>query len=205
MYPLTCHCNLQDDKITDAVDHTLNWISQVKNQYEEPKYYEAFQDIENPNKITFFMTFSNQQEEQKLGKIDEAREFGEKLYEMCTDDAKWVEHNLVNSIRDSKPDSDIHTRIEYKVRQDKIEEVKNQIITYIDTVREMEPDIRVYESYQNKKDTSQFIHLVEFKDKKAEQTHKNAAHTKNFVEYLYPLCEQEPKFRYMKLIGSVRR
>jgi len=66
MYPLTCHCILHDEKIQDALNHTLNWIPQVKNQYDEPKYYEAFTDVENPNILTYFMTFSNQDEEKKL-------------------------------------------------------------------------------------------------------------------------------------------
>jgi len=205
MHHLTCHCNLKEDRIDDAIKHTLGWIPKVKSQYDEPKFYEAFQDIENPNVITYFMTHSNLEAERKIASIEEPRKFGEELYQMCAEEPKWIEHNLVNSIRNSKPDSQIHTRVEYKVKSDKIEDVKNQIQKYIETVRDTEPDIRVYESYQNKEDPSKFTHLAEFKDKASEQNHKDISHTKKFVEFLYPLCEQEPKFIYMDLIGSVRR
>ena len=137
--------------------------------------------------------------------MTEPREFGEKLYKMCSKEPKWTEHQLVNSIRNSKPDSQIHTRVEYKVRKDKVEDVKNNIAKFVDAVRDNEPGIRVYESYQNGEDNSRFIHLAEFKDKVSEQTHKDAGHTKKFAEFLYPLCDQEPKIIHMSLIGSVRR
>ena len=205
MYSLTCHCDLKDDYIQDAIDHTLRWIPQVTNQYEEPKFYEAFQDINNQNMITYFMTFSNKQEEQRIASMKEPREFGEKLYKMCTKEPKWTEHNLVNSIRNSKSDSQIHTRVEYKVHKDRVQDVKNKIAQFIDVVKNNEPDVRVYESYQNGEDNSKFIHLAEFKDRKSEQYHKDAKHTKEFVEFLYPNCEEIPKFIYMKLTGSVRR
>ena len=67
MYPLTCNCDLQEDKIQDAIEHTVKWIPKVTSQYDEPKFYEAFQDAENSHKITYFMTFSDKQEEQKIG------------------------------------------------------------------------------------------------------------------------------------------
>ena len=205
MYPLTCHCNLQDGKIQDVINHTLKWIPQVRDEYDEPKYYEAFTDIENPNILTFFITFSNQDEEKRIASIPEPRKFGEELYKMCIKEPTWVEHHLVNSIRNSKPDSKIHTRVEYKVKPEAIPDVLKQIVDYIDTVRNKEPNIRVYESYQNKDDPTKFIHLAEFKDKDAEQTHKNAPYTKKFAKFLWPLCEQEPQFIYMKMIGSARR
>ncbi|AFS82606.1 putative quinol monooxygenase [Candidatus Nitrosopumilus sediminis] len=205
MYPLTCHCNLQDGKIQDAVNHTLKWIPQIRDQYDEPKFYEAFTDLENPNILTYFMTFSDKEAEERIASMEKPRKFGEDLYKMCTQEPKWIEHELVNSIRNSKPDSQIHTRVEYKVKPDVVSDVKKQIVNYIDAVRDAEPDIRVYESYQNKEEPSKFTHLAEFKDKAAEQNHKDVSHTKKFAEFLWPLCEQEPKFIYMNMIGSARR
>ncbi len=168
MYSLTCHCILHDEKIQDALNHTLNWIPQVRDEYDEPKYYEAFTDVENPNILTYFMTFSNQDEEKRIASILEPRKFGEELYKMCAKEPTWVEHYLINSIRNSKPGSQIHTRVEYKVKSEAIPDVLKQIVNYIDTVRNKEPDIRVYESYQNKDDPTKFIHLAEFKDKETE-------------------------------------
>ena len=205
MFSLTCHCNLQNDKIQDAINHTLQWIPQVKNDHDEPKFYEAFTDIESPNTLIYFMTFSNQDEEKKIASMDKPRQFGENLYKMCTKEPTWIEHHLINSIRNSQPDSQIHTRVEYKVKPEAIPDVLKQITDYIDTVRNKEPDVRVYESYQNKDDPSKFIHLAEFKDKEAEQNHKDISHTKEFAKFLWPLCEQEPKFFYMKIVGSARR
>lgn len=205
MYSLTCHCNLLDEKIDDAINHTLQWIPKVANQYDEPKYYEAFTDIENKNTLTYFMTFSNKEQEQKIASMTEPRKFGEELYKMCTKEPQWIEHNLINSIRNSKPDSQIHTRVEYTIKSESIPDVLHKIIDYIDTVRDTEPNIRVYESYQRKDEPHKFIHLAQFKDKDAEQNHKEISHTKKFVEFLYPLCEQEPKFIYMNMIGSAIR
>ncbi len=205
MYSLTCHCILKHDKIKDAIDHTLGWIPKVQNQYKEPKYYEAFQDTKNPEILTYFMTFSSQEKERMIATKQEPRKFGEDLYKMCKNQPTWVEHILINSIRNSKADSQIHTRVEYQVRQESIPDVLNHISNFIDTVRDTEPELRVYESYQNKDDPSKFTHLAEFKDSQAEQNHKVISHTKKFAEFLYPVCQKEPKFIYMKLIGSARR
>jgi len=205
MYPLTCHCNLQHDKIQDAISHTLRWIPQVRDQYDEPKFYEAFTDVQNPETLTYFMTFSSKTAEQKIASMEQPRKFGQDLYEMCKEEPAWVEHHLINSKRDSKPDSQVHTRVEYKVKLEYIPEVLDKIIEYIDTVRSLEPDVRVYESYQLKDDPSRFIHLAEFKDKTAEQNHKNIPHTKKFADFLWPRCEEEPRFTYMKMVGSARR
>jgi quinol monooxygenase YgiN len=205
MFPLTCHCDLKEDNIKDAIDHTLQWIPQVRNDYDEPKYYEAFTDIENPNILTYFMTFSSPEDEKRIASMEKPRKFGEKLYQMCKKEPQWIEHNLLNSIRNSDPDSKIHTRVEYTIKEDSIPEVTKHISGYIDKVRDTEPDVRVYESYQNKQSPNQFIHLAEFKDSNAEQNHKDIDHTKEFAEFLYPLCEQEPKFIYMAMVGSARR
>ncbi len=205
MHHLTCHCRVKYDKIQGAIDHTLAWIPKLQEQYDEPIIYEAFQDVENPHVFTYFITHSTPEDECKVANMEEPRKFGEKLYKMCISEPKWIEHNRVNSISRSKTDSKIYSRVEYKVKQDKIKDVKLAIRNYIDIVRETEPSINVYESYQNKGEPSKFIHLAQFKDKEIEENHKNKDHTQEFSNFLYPLCEIEPQFSYMNLIGSVRR
>ena len=201
----TCFCDVNEEKIQDVIQHTQQWIGTLQQEYSEPIHYEAFQDQERPNVVSYFITFTDEENEKDISSKPEPRNFGEKLYSMCKSNPVWKYHDLVVSIRRSQPDSQIHTRVEYRVKPEKIEEVKQQIKDYIKTVGEQEPDIRVYESYQNKDDPSKFIHLAEFKDDIAEKNHKEISHTKKFVEFLYPLCLEEPKFVYLNMIGSARR
>jgi len=151
------------------------------------------------------MSFSSQEQEKKIASLQEPRKFGKDLYKMCTKEPQWVEHNLINFIRNSSPDSQVHTRVEYTVKKEAIPDVLKHIVDFIDTVRDSESGIKVYESYQNVQYPNQFFHLAEFQDKDAEQIHKDAPHTKKFADFLYPLCEKEPEFIYMTMVGSARR
>lgn len=205
MHHLTCHCNIKQEEIADAIKHTLDWIPVLQEKYDEPIVYEAFQDVQSQNLITYFITHSDQQAERQIASMDEPRKFGETLYKMCVDDPKWVEHNLVNSIRNHNRQSSIFSRVEYKVKESAIGNVKAAICNYIDKVRDTESGIHVYESYQSREERTKFTHLAHFKDKDSEQCHKDQKHTKKFIEFLYPLCDIEPKFIYMNLLGSVKR
>lgn len=87
----------------------------------------------------------------------------------------------------------IRKMAQFKVHADKVDEALEAIETFITAIRANEPGVDAYDSLQMK-DGVHFVHLMEFDDEAAEDAHRVAEHTKEFVRTLYPLCEEEPVF-----------
>jgi len=198
----TCYCDVKPEKIDEVIKHTENWISTLQNEYDEPIHYEAFQEKENPNVVCYYITFSSKQTEEDISSQSKPRQFGEKLYSMCKADPVWTYHNVIAGFRNSQKDSKIHMMVKYKVKPEKIEEVKKAITEFVEKIQKNEHDTRVYEIWQQEDEPTNFTHLDEFADEKSLESHKNASHTKKFVDMLYPNCIEEPKFISAKQIGS---
>ncbi len=52
----------------------------------------------------------------------------------------------------------------------------------------------MYTAFQKKGNPSEIVHLMVFKDRKAEKAHHKSAHAKKFVEIVYPNANGEPVF-----------
>jgi quinol monooxygenase YgiN len=89
----------------------------------------------------------------------------------------------------------------YRVKEGKLEEVREAVSDFVAAVRENEPDTLFYEAYQGKGDVS-FFHLMTFDDSYSEEKHRQTSHMAEFVRRLYPNCEEEPGFVELELIGS---
>jgi hypothetical protein len=44
-----------------------------------------------------------------------------------------------------------------------------------------------------------------FPDEMSEKRHRSATHTREFVDFLYPNCEEEPHFIQLELVRSTKR
>lgn len=198
----TCYCDVKPEKIDDVIEHTKNWLSTLHNEYDEPIHYEAFQENENPNVICYYITFTDKNAEEDISSQSQPRQFGEKLYSMCKADPVWKYHNVIAGFRNSQKDSKIHMMVKYKIKPEKLDEVKKGITEFVEEIRKNEQGTRVYEVWQQQDEPTNFTHLDGFADEKSVEFHKNASHTKKFVGLLYPNCVDEPKFISAKQIGS---
>ena len=88
----------------------------------------------------------------------------------------------------------------YRVKKQKIAEVKKAISEFVRQVKKKERGTLRYESFQLEKHPSEFVHLMKFKDKKAEDLHRKTEYVKKFVAVLYPVCEKKPVFVRLKEI-----
>ena len=93
----------------------------------------------------------------------------------------------------------IYLIAKYKIKKDKTSKVRKAILEFIRNVRKKERGNLRYEAYQLENDT-EFIHFITFRDKKAENIHRQTKHVKKFVSILYPCCERKPKFIKLKEI-----
>lgn len=89
----------------------------------------------------------------------------------------------------------------YKVKKEKVEEVKRAIKEFVDGIRRNEPDTLFYDAFQEEDDVS-FVHFMCFKDGKAQEFHRSTPHVKKFVDVLYPDCEEKPTFTELRLVRS---
>ena len=97
--------------------------------------------------------------------------------------------------------SKIHMLALYRVKADKLEEIRAAVTEFVSAVRENEPGILFYEAYQGKDDVS-FFHVMTFKDNNSEENHRRTPHMEAFVRKLYPNCDEEPGFVELDLVGS---
>ncbi len=97
--------------------------------------------------------------------------------------------------------SHIHMMAIYRVRREKLDEVKKAVAEFVSAVKKNEPGTLFYEAYQGVEDLS-FFHVMTFEDEAAEGNHRRTPHMEAFVKKLYPSCEEEPGFVNLDLIGS---
>ncbi|MFC1733457.1 putative quinol monooxygenase [candidate division KSB1 bacterium] len=94
----------------------------------------------------------------------------------------------------------IHFIATYKVKEEKLEEVKNAIPDFVTAVRDNEPTTLYYSSYQKKEEPLSFVHLMSFENEDAKRFHENAEYTKKFMEFLCPECENPPEYIELQMI-----
>lgn len=95
----------------------------------------------------------------------------------------------------------IHMLALYRVKEDKIEEVKEAVAIVVDAIKDNEPGTLFYEAYQGQEDVS-FFHMMTFENEDAEETHRSTPHMAEFAAKLYPNCVEEPVFVELDLIRS---
>lgn len=93
-----------------------------------------------------------------------------------------------------------HLFVSFKVKKNKVEEAKTAIRKFVDEITSKEPGTILYNCYQEKSDDTSFIHTMTFESEKAEEHHRHTSYVKEFVDMLYPICEEEPVFSELNLI-----
>ena len=84
--------------------------------------------------------------------------------------------------------------VNFKVKSSALDEAKILIRDYVEQIILNEEDTLLYRSLQEKNDPTRFVHFMTFKDEYSENQHSKSNYTQEFVDELYPLCDEEPKF-----------
>ena len=95
-----------------------------------------------------------------------------------------------------------HLFVSFKVKKDKVKEVKEIIQKFVNEIEENEPGTISYNCFQEKNDETSFIHTMTFESEKAEEHHRHTDYVKEFVHKLYPMCKNEPVFSELNLVCS---
>lgn len=83
--------------------------------------------------------------------------------------------------------------IKFRVEQIHLSKAETIIKKFIANVLNNEPDTLLYKSFQMMEEPEKFIHVMTFKDEKAQEVHRNSDYCKNSLEELYPMCNDLPK------------
>ena len=74
--------------------------------------------------------------------------------------------------------------------------VRKAIIAFVKDIHAKEKGTLAYEAFQvGKRD---FMHVMTFKDARAERVHSATYHVKKFASFLYPRCTKGPLFQRVK-------
>ncbi len=94
-----------------------------------------------------------------------------------------------------------HMMAIYRVKEEKLDQVREAVAEFVDAVKTNEPATLFYEAYQGVGDIS-FFHVMTFENEEAEEAHRITPHMAAFVQKLYPDCEEEPGFVELELVRS---
>jgi quinol monooxygenase YgiN len=97
-----------------------------------------------------------------------------------------------------------HMMVRYKVKKEKLEEAKEAIVEFVDSVKANEPGTIVYQVLQDGTDTDVLFHFMVFDDEYAQTIHRKSSYVKKFVDLIYPLCAEEPVFTSLNMIREAR-
>jgi quinol monooxygenase YgiN len=88
---------------------------------------------------------------------------------------------------------------QYRIREGTVDEVLPAIRRFVRAVAEAEPETE-YRSYRMA-DSLEFLHVMAFPDETAEERHREATYTLEFVDVLYPHCVEPPRFARVELVS----
>ena len=89
----------------------------------------------------------------------------------------------------------------YTAERDELAAVVATVERFVAAVRENEPRT-FYRAWQRQDDELAFVHVMGFPDDDAEQAHRRASYTLEFVDALYPRCREEPTFVDLRPLGE---
>ena len=87
----------------------------------------------------------------------------------------------------------ISKKADFEITENNIETALQLIKKFLLHVKHEKGTV-LYKSFQNRDNKSKFTHFMTFSDFVAEESHKNAPHTIEFVQGLYPICKIPPEF-----------
>ncbi len=93
--------------------------------------------------------------------------------------------------------------VQYRVKPDAVEVVRTAITNFVKAIVANEPDT-IYGSLVAE-DGLTFFHAMAFPDEVAERRHRNAEHTKRFVDVLQTNCEEAPKLTGVSVFQSTKK
>ena len=94
----------------------------------------------------------------------------------------------------------ISYKITYSVKKSEKNHVIELINEFIDGIRNNEPDTIIYHAVQDSLNSTEFIHVMTFRNEHAEVVHKDSSYCHKFTEELFPLCITEPEYSPINLI-----
>lgn len=96
----------------------------------------------------------------------------------------------------------LYVMVQFRVKEGHVQEAEQLIGQFVEHVKLHEPGTLSYQSFQFNHDIQEFVHLMCFTGEDADERHKRSAHIKKFVDELYPICEQEPRFHHLGLVAE---
>lgn len=91
----------------------------------------------------------------------------------------------------------INVLVRYRVGKDRIETAKSVVKEFANNIKKKEKKTE-FKSFQIDRKGNEFVHILSFKDEKAEEAHRHAPYAKDFMKKLAPLCENKPVFIKLK-------
>jgi quinol monooxygenase YgiN len=95
----------------------------------------------------------------------------------------------------------INMIVKYEVKNKNIAKAKILISKFTSQVKKKESGTLNYSVFKED-DKNSFIHIISFKDEKAQKKHGESKWVREFIKSLYPLCSKEPVFNTLEHVND---
>ena len=92
------------------------------------------------------------------------------------------------------------TLVRFEVKKSALEQALILIRDFVKKVKENEPGIVLYHSFQDEENPCEFIHVISFADDAAEELHYQSDYCAKFSENILSLCSNEPDFQLFNML-----
>lgn len=86
----------------------------------------------------------------------------------------------------------------YRIKEGSLDEVLTALRSFMATVTVEEPETEYYAF--RIANSLEFLHVMSFPDPSAQERHHNASYTLEFIDALYPNCEEMPKYSFIEIV-----
>ncbi|MDE1725944.1 MAG: antibiotic biosynthesis monooxygenase [Thaumarchaeota archaeon] len=90
------------------------------------------------------------------------------------------------------------------MKKKKLSKLKTALVAFVEDIKRHESGIVLYEVFQEKDDSTTLVHVMTFKDKKAETAHVKSTHVKKWIKTLHSICKENPEVTDLKLVRSIK-
>ena len=110
---------------------------------------------------------------------------------------KFLSIYMLHVFQTSMTSESITVLVEYKIKKKKLAKAKEAISEYMQAVQKSEPGTTEYKVFQDKDDSTLFMHVMSFVDKTAKKTHEKSEHLKKLKKILVPISKGKAVYTSM--------
>lgn len=95
----------------------------------------------------------------------------------------------------------VYMLVEYTLREGTQDAAEKAIKRFVEQIKAHEPGTLFYDNLR-RGDSLEYLDMMCFRNREAQEQHRQAAYCQEFIDQVVPLCQTGPQFTELKLVAS---